>query len=93
MKTSTAAMFGLIGIAFTGCIMQPVVPDYNATWPAEPEPINTTSGAIFAAGHDVPLFENTVAHRVGDTVTIRLIESTNASKSSRQPPRKTRAWM
>ncbi len=82
MKNSTAMIFALVGSAFNGCIMQPVVPDYNATWPAEPEPINTTSGAIFAAGHDVPLFENTVAHRIGDTVTIRLIESTNASKSS-----------
>jgi flagellar L-ring protein FlgH len=39
-------------------------------------------GAIYATGHDVPLFENSIAHRVGDTVTIRLLESTSASKSS-----------
>jgi len=69
-------------LACTGCIMQPSVPDYDATWPVEPEPAATTSGAIYAVGHDVLLFENSVAHRLGDTVTIRLVESTNASKSS-----------
>lgn len=76
----------LIGIAlclsFTGCIMKPMVQNYDPTWPMEQEAAHTTSGAIYAIGHDVPLFENTIAHRVGDTVTIRLVESTNASKSS-----------
>jgi len=69
-------------IAATGCVMPPSVPDYDPTWPAEPEATQTTSGAIYSVGHDVPLFENTIAHRVGDTVTIRLQESTNATKSS-----------
>ena len=40
------------------------------------------NGAIYQAGHDVALFENAVARRVGDTLTIRLNERTNASKSS-----------
>jgi flagellar L-ring protein precursor FlgH len=40
------------------------------------------NGAIYQAGYDVPLFENVVARRVGDVVTIRLIENTAASKSS-----------
>jgi flagellar L-ring protein precursor FlgH len=69
-------------VASSGCVVQPSVPDYDATWPDEPEQTQATSGAIFRTGHDVPLFENAVAHRVGDTVTIRLQESTNASKSS-----------
>jgi flagellar L-ring protein FlgH len=89
MNKSTATIVGLIGFAFTGCIMQPQVADYNATWPVEPEPANASSGAIFALGHDVPLFENTVAHRIGDTVTIRLVESTNASKSSSTATKKS----
>ena len=40
------------------------------------------NGAIYQAGHDIALFENAVARRVGDTLTIRLNERTNASKSS-----------
>jgi flagellar L-ring protein FlgH len=66
----------------SGCVVKPYVPDYAPTWPDEPAAANTASGAIYSLGHDVPLFENTVAHRVGDTVTIRLQESTNATKSS-----------
>ena len=49
-------------------------------YPVEPPaPVN---GAIYQTGRDVPLFENTTAHRVGDTITIRLEESTAAEKSS-----------
>ena len=40
------------------------------------------NGAIYQAGYDVALFENAVAHRVGDTLTINLMESTAAQKSS-----------
>jgi len=82
MSKSTLSALGLVSIAFTGCIIQPSVPDYDATWPEEPELAQTTSGAIYSVGHDIPLFESAVAHRVGDTVTIRLVESTNATKSS-----------
>lgn len=72
----------VISAALAGCVIQPTVPDYTATWPDEPEQVQGTSGSIFRVGHDVPLFENAIAHRVGDTVTIRLLESTNASKTS-----------
>jgi flagellar L-ring protein precursor FlgH len=47
----------------------------------EPPPVEA-NGAIYQAGRDVPLFENTTAHRVGDTITIRLEERTQAQKSS-----------
>ena len=66
----------------SGCVMQPSVPDYTATWPDEPPETVASNGSIYRVGHDVALFENSIAHRVGDTVTIRLLESTNASKSS-----------
>lgn len=45
-----------------------------------PEP--ATPGAIFQNGVDVRLFEDLRAHRVGDILTVRLQESTSASKSS-----------
>jgi flagellar L-ring protein FlgH len=54
-------------------------PDEPWPEPVESEPSN---GSIYQAGRDVALFENATARRVGDIVTIRLEESTNASKSS-----------
>lgn len=68
--------------ALTGCVTAPKEPDYSATWP---EPLPTpeqANGAIYQVGHDIALFENAVARRVGDTLTIQLNENTNASKSS-----------
>jgi flagellar L-ring protein precursor FlgH len=50
-------------------------------WPEPAEPA-AANGAIYQTGRDVALFENATARRVGDIVTIRLVESTNASKSS-----------
>jgi len=46
----------------------------------ETEPVN--GGSIYRAGNDIALFENATARRVGDVVTIHLVESTAASKSS-----------
>jgi flagellar L-ring protein precursor FlgH len=69
-------------LALGGCVSMPREPDYAATWPEEPPAATAGNGAIYQAGHDIALFENAVARRVGDTLTIRLSESTNASKSS-----------
>lgn len=71
-------------LLLAGCAHAPA--DYEATWePALPGDAATAApanGAIYQAGQDVRLFENTVARRVGDTLTIRLVETTDASKSS-----------
>jgi flagellar L-ring protein precursor FlgH len=65
------------------CASRPHYPDdFAATWPEDVPREQNMNGAIFQTGYDVPLFQNTVAHRVGDTVTINLIESTAAQKSS-----------
>jgi flagellar L-ring protein precursor FlgH len=66
-----------------GCASFPSQPDnFAATWPEELPREPQANGAIYQAGYDVPLFQNVVAHRVGDTVTINLVESTAAQKSS-----------
>jgi len=67
-----------------GCSLLPTrQPDpFAATWPEDLPRDENANGAIFQSGYDVALFENTVAHRVGDTVTINLVESTAAQKSS-----------
>ncbi len=55
---------------------------FDPAWPAEVPPPASGNGAIYQAGYDVALFENSVARRVGDIVTIRLEEATDAQKSS-----------
>lgn len=76
-------------LALSGCVTPPKEPDYSATWP-EPAPTpEQGNGAIYQVGHDIALFENAVARRVGDTLTIRLNERTNASKSSSTTTSKT----
>jgi flagellar L-ring protein precursor FlgH len=76
-------------LSLTACVSPPKQPDYSATFP-EPMPSETQgNGAIYQVGHDVALFENAVAHRVGDTLTIRLNESTNASKSATTSTKKS----
>jgi flagellar L-ring protein precursor FlgH len=74
------------GVAATlllhGCATTSGYDSFAATWPEELPRDPPGNGAIYQAGYDVPLFENAVAHRVGDTVTILLSESTAAQKSS-----------
>jgi flagellar L-ring protein FlgH len=76
-------------LALTGCVMSPNEPSYSATWPEPLPEAAQANGAIYQAGHDVALFENAVARRVGDTLTIRLSERTNASKSSTTSTKKS----
>jgi flagellar L-ring protein precursor FlgH len=77
-------------VALTSCHSLPR-PDekYAATLPEEQPDSTEANGAIFHVGHDVPLFENAVAHRVGDVLTITLAEQTNASKSATTTTKKT----
>jgi flagellar L-ring protein FlgH len=64
------------------CRSGPRVEDFTATMPEDVPVAEASNGAIFQNGRDIPLFENAVARRVGDTVTINLQESTAAQKSA-----------
>jgi len=48
-----------------------------------PRPTGVPTGSIYYAGHDVRLFEDNRARRVGDTLTVKLSERTAASKSAK----------
>jgi len=66
--------------------------NFDAALPINATPPVAGGGAIYQAGYDVPLFENSVAHRVGDVLTILLEEKTDASKSaSTTTAKKTKA--
>jgi flagellar L-ring protein precursor FlgH len=74
---TSAAVFGL-----SACqTPHPPKDDDGLGWAAEPAP-KPTNGAIYQSGREVALFENPIAHHVGDIVTIVLNEQTAAQKSS-----------
>src|SRR2546421_501302 len=63
-------------------IIAPHQQDYPVAMPEERPEARVVTGGIYQANRDVALFENPVAGRVGDILTIHLIESTTASKKS-----------
>ena len=83
-----SAVLGLM-ILLAGCSglapqydFKPVTPKVmTINDPADPGP--RSSGAIYQAGRDMRLFEDRTARRVGDTVVIRLVENTAATKSAK----------
>jgi flagellar L-ring protein FlgH len=82
MRTLHTFLFGGVLLALSAC-HTPHMPkdDDGMSWAAEPAP-KSTNGAIYQPGREVALFENPIAHHVGDIVTIVLNESTAAQKSS-----------
>ncbi|WP_397602739.1 flagellar basal body L-ring protein FlgH [Sphingorhabdus sp.] len=56
-------------------------PDYGPSLPIAPPPASA-NGAIFQIGHYSPLTSGARAARVGDIITINLVERTSASKST-----------
>ena len=64
-------------------------PEYAATRPVALPPVEASNGSIYQAGHDVRLFEDGKARRVGDILSINLQESTNASKAAATELEKT----
>jgi flagellar L-ring protein FlgH len=93
LRTGAPSRIGLVmagALALTGCHSLPKPDDnYAATLPEEVPVTMEANGAIFHAGHDVPLFENAVAHRVGDVLTVTLQEATTANKSAVTTTKKT----
>ncbi|MFL6578227.1 MAG: flagellar basal body L-ring protein FlgH [Povalibacter sp.] len=79
----------LLSAALSGCVTAPPEPDYSATDPEPTPSASESNGSIYQAGHDIALFENSVARRVGDTLIVRLSERTNASKSSSTSTKKS----
>lgn len=77
-------------LALAGCSHLPR-PDENfaATLPEEVPVAAEPNGAIYQAGREQTLFDNAVARRVGDVLTIMLVETTNASKSAVTTTKKT----
>jgi flagellar L-ring protein precursor FlgH len=82
-RLRSAAAAVIVSLTLGACAWQrgSDAEQYGAAWPdvAEAKP---TAGAIYREGREVPLWENATARRVGDILTVRLAERTNATKSS-----------
>jgi flagellar L-ring protein precursor FlgH len=83
----------LIGPLLSACGSHLPRPDekFAATLPEEIPPAAKATGAIYQDDSAVTLFDDAVAHRVGDVLTIVLQESTHATKSAITTTKKTTA--
>ena len=64
-------------------------PMYAPPPPSIPVYAPAEDGTIYSAGTDLRLFEDLKAGRVGDILTVKLVEQTNASKNSQTSTQKT----
>lgn len=56
--------------------------EFDATWPDVTDLPKAQPGAIYAQGTETSLWQNVTARNVGDTLTVRLEESTEAEKTA-----------
>lgn len=83
MSRAKGLVVAAISLSFGACGGLPLQDDsFEPLPPVEQVAVAPTSGAIYVAGRDMQLFGDLRAGRVGDILTVRLIERTNASKSS-----------
>ena len=83
IRKSGLISLALVAVGLAGCsMMQTNEESFAPPPPEQPVYQPPTSGAIYRSGTDLRLFEDLKATRVGDILTVRLVESTNASKNS-----------
>ncbi|MEM7467155.1 MAG: flagellar basal body L-ring protein FlgH [Pseudomonadota bacterium] len=84
VATSKTLLLGLLVIGLSACNSTPRRdPAYSPAYPAAfPAPVQRHNGAIYQVGYERTLFEDIRARRIGDILTVRLSEATNASKSA-----------
>ena len=62
---------------------------YPPALPIDNPPPPKTNGSIYQAGHEVSLYEDHIANRVGDILTVRLEEVTQGEKKAKTKTNKT----
>ncbi len=89
----TLTLLTLAAVSLAGCsdTVPKRDPAYAPVRPVVTPPAPQGNGAIYQAGHEHSWFENTRARRVGDMLTIKLVEQTNASKKMATNVDKTNA--
>lgn len=71
----------VLALGLVGCVTQPTMsyPDPVALATSEPAVVN---GSIYQAGQGIALFEDQKARKVGDILTVLLVETTTAKTSA-----------
>lgn len=70
-------------LSLTGCVKRGTVRnEYDPPKQAPHEEVKIRNGAIYQEGMPFGLFEDTTAHRVGDILTIKLVEKASAKSNS-----------
>jgi flagellar L-ring protein precursor FlgH len=84
MKVANLAIVLLMAASLVGCSTAPermqkfsYEPAYPVNMPAQPQPKN---GSLFQTNQNMTLFDDDRAHRIGDIITINLIENFKAKK-------------
>ena len=73
----------LIVVLLSGCQTPPKRdPLYSYIRPSIPETKAVPTGAIYNPATEIRLFEDHKARRIGDILTVQLVENTDASKSA-----------
>jgi flagellar L-ring protein precursor FlgH len=80
----TAALLGLATL-LTGCLETAPKrdPEFAPAQPIEPAPMPIGDGAIYHAGYAKAWVESARARNVGDLLTVKLVEKTDAEKRSK----------
>jgi flagellar L-ring protein precursor FlgH len=84
LRTSLLAFTSAMALLVSGCatLQEDGGREFEPSWPETAEGPKPLPGAIYAQGTDVTLWNNVTARNIGDTLTIRLAESTDAEKTS-----------
>jgi flagellar L-ring protein precursor FlgH len=75
----------ILSLLIVGCATSPVPkpdPAFSAVRAVSSDPLPIMDGAIYRNGYQVSLFEDSKAKKVGDIITVMLLENTNATKKA-----------
>jgi flagellar L-ring protein precursor FlgH len=80
-----------LAVLLSGCLQSAPKrdPEFAAVTPIEPPPMPMNDGAIYHAGYAKAWVETPRARNVGDLLTIRLVEKTDAQKKSSSSVKKS----
>jgi flagellar L-ring protein precursor FlgH len=82
MMTQKLSFIGFVLLLLAACTpIPPRDPEFAPVQPASLRPPIQNSGSIYQSGYDIRLFEDNKAMRVGDVLTIKLQELTQAKKA------------
>jgi flagellar L-ring protein precursor FlgH len=83
LKTRIIIAAAISTVLLTGCNTPPKRdPQYAPARPVAPAPTPVGNGSIYQAGYGMSWFEDLRAKRVGDLLTVKLVEKTSGEKES-----------